>query len=137
MGRAVSFVNDRAVEVEREKLLDLKDHSDLSQNDRPGIRTEPFTPKRPSDFLPTLRDVINSVLFCGVTVFGITLISNAIPNIGWRNVRVFLFDLLTFILIATTEASSRSRQSQYHIYSHGHVPGEHSQHELEHGLHGP
>ena len=107
MGRTVSFVlDDKAVDVEREKLLDLEDPLQFSEKQDFTEKLESASSISPLGLLPSLKDIVKTVLFCGVTVFGISLFSNAIPIIGWHNVRSPTIIPLSHILIGSRSPSS-------------------------------
>ena len=99
MGRKVSFeLDDKAVDVERENLLHLKDDCSYSVEDASVLRTRRYLFDYSRESLPSIKDVINLLLFSAVTVIGWTFISEIMPTIGWSNVGDVLRRPLFFYL---------------------------------------
>ncbi len=90
MGRVVSFVSDdKAVDVQREKLLGAVDDAYSPLENQSGFRTKRSSLTTLRDSLPSLQDVVKLLLFCAVTVVGMTFLSQAIPKIGRSTVMFF------------------------------------------------
>ena len=87
MGRKVSLVSDdKAVDVEQEKVLKFKDGYSNSVENVSVWRTKKPGFHYSKESLPSLKDGIKLLLFSTVTVIGMTFISQIMPNIGWNNV---------------------------------------------------
>lgn len=89
MGRAAISLPDEKmpIDVENEKLLDVEDDSALLECEEDGKRHRSHSW---SEYVPSIREVVRLVLFCAVTVVGMTFISEFVPTPQWSTVRPHL-----------------------------------------------
>ncbi|KAL6713484.1 hypothetical protein ACLMJK_008949 [Lecanora helva] len=89
MGRRISFVlDDKSVDVERhqhqhEALLDLQHDSTFAGKDRSSSSVQKASSSPVRGSLTWLKDVLKLLLFCAVTVAGMTLIAQSFPQLSW------------------------------------------------------
>lgn len=110
MAHAAIYLPDekKPLDGENEKLLDLEDNPALPKYDDVVAEPKRSPRQRLKNYLPSVKDIVNLLLFSAVAVIGMTFISEAFFKAPGNTVRLCTLHVISRLLKRAIEAYIQS-----------------------------